>query len=224
MEHCYSYNFTKKHDKIPYQGCKLFKVNVKDFINFENFDIRSLLDHGSAEFNLSSEGFEKCKDIKTDKAWFKLIHLLFGFLGKYDVKKAIAEDIKRHNPKNPNYAEGAKEALFGYIELLRTGNYSRTYKYEKFCEKLSVEELVDLLKKELLYRTTFYQDPNSKKAVIVEIANYYYDYDALYKEYKIDPEDNSSESFVKFINYITTSAETERLIEEKARYAEMYGE
>ena len=226
MEHCYSYNFSKhscERFKIPYQGCKLFKVNVKEFINFEDFNIRSVIDPGSAEFKLMGEGFEKCKDIETDKAWFKLMHLLFGFLGDYDVKKKIENDITRHLKYYSNYAEEAKRALYEYIELLRTGIYC-AFQHDELYEKMSVEELVDLLEKELLYRTTIYQNPDSKKAVIVEITDYYYDYDALYKKYGIAPEDNSSESYIEFINYITTSEETKRLKNQQVMCAQMNGD
>ena len=209
---------------IPYQGCKLFKIKLKEFGNFEYFNIRSVIDHGAAEFKLIGEGFEKCVDIETDKAWFKLLHLLFGFLKKNDVNKIIEDDIKRHSKYYPNYANGAKRALYEYIELLRTGIYSGAYEHGKFYEKMSVEELVDLLKEELIYRTTIYKDPNSKKVVIVEIADYYYDYDALYKEYGIDPEDDSSEAYSEFINYITTSQQTKHLKNQQLMYAEMWGD
>ena len=87
MEHCYCYNFTKP-------SCKLFRINIKDFIDFDNFRIRSVIDPYSAEFKLSLEEFEECEDIKTDKAWFKLMHLLFGFLRDCDVKKKIVENVK----------------------------------------------------------------------------------------------------------------------------------
>lgn len=224
MEHCYCYNFTKKHHMIPYQGCKLFKIKLKEFGNFEYFNIRSVIDHGSAEFELIGEGFEKCVDIETDKAWFKLLHLLFGFLKKNDVNKIIEDDIKRHSKYYPNYANGAKRALYEYIELLRTGIYSGAYEHGKFYEKMSVEELVDLLKEELIYRTTIYQDPKSEKMVVVEITDYYYDYDALYKEYGIDSEDDSSESYIKFINYITTSKQTKLLKKKQNMCAEMWGD
>mgnify|MGYP003397291767 CR=1 FL=1 len=223
MKYCYCYDFTKKHHMIPYQGCKLFKINVKEFINFDNFNIRSVIDPGSAEFDLQLEGFEECNDIETDKAWFKLLHLLFGFLREYDVNKIIEDDIKHHSRYYSNYAEGVKRALYEYIELLRTGIYC-AFQHDELYEKMSVEELVDLLKEELLYRTTIYKDPNSQKVVIVEITDYYYDYDALYKKYGIDPEDNSSESYIEFINYITTSAETKRLKKQQVMYAEMWGD
>ena len=226
MEHCYCYNFTKqngKPSKIPYQGCKLFKIKLKEFGNFDNFNIRSVIDPGSAEFKLMGEGFEKCEDIETDKAWFKLMHLLLGFLREFDVNKIIEDDIKHHSRYYSNYAEGVTRALYEYIELLRTGIYC-AFQHDELYEKMSVEELVDLLKEELLYRTTIYKDPNSKKVVIVEITDYYYDYDALYKKYGIDPEDNSSESYIEFINYITTSAETKRLKKQQDMYAEMWGD
>ena len=114
--------------------------------------------------------------------------------------------------------------MYEYIELLRTGIYSGAYKHGKFYEKMSVEELVYLLKEELLYRTTIYQDPKSKKMVVVEITDYYYDYDALYKKYGIDSEDDSSESYIKFIKYITTSEETMHLRNQQLMYAEMFGD
>ena len=51
-----------------------------------------------------------------------------------------------------------------------------------------------------------------------------YDYDALYKKYGIDPEDNSSESYIEFINYITKSEETKRLKNQQIMYAQMWGD
>lgn len=224
MKHCYSYDFTKKHHKIPYQGCKLFKIKLKEFEDFDDFNIRSIIDHGSAEFELIGEGFEECKDIKTDKAWFKLMHLLFGFLGDYDVKKKIEDDIKRRSRDYSDYSNWVKETLCGYIELLRTGNYPCAYKHMKFYGKMSVEELVDLLEEELRLRATIYRNSASPKSVIVEITNYYYDYDALYKEYKIDPEDDSSEAYNDFIKNITTSEHTRLLKNKQVMYEQMWGE
>lgn len=224
MKHCYSYDFTKKHHKIPYQGCKLFKIKLKEFEDFDDFNIRSVIDPGSAEFELSLEGFEECKDIETDKAWFKLMHLLFGFLRDCDVKKKIVENIELKSGVYSNYETHAKEALSSYIELLRTGDYIHWGVHTDFYKKMSVEDLVDLLEKELLYRTTIYQNSDSPKAVIVEITNYYYDYDALYKKYGIDPEDDSSESYIEFVNYITTSEHTELLMRQQTMYEQMWGE
>jgi hypothetical protein len=227
MEHCYCYNFTKPSygAKIRYQSRKLFRVKVEDFVNFDDLCIRSVIDYRSSEFNLMNKGFdEKCKDVETDKAWFKLMHLLFGFLGKYDVKGKIADDIKGHLRSCSDYYETAKSALSSYIELLRTGEYY-IFKHEEYYVEMSVNDLVDLLEEELLLRTTIYQDPKSKKVVIVEITDYYYDYDALYKKYGIvDPEDTSSESYNEFINYITTSEETGHLKDKQDMYAQMYGE
>lgn len=220
MEHCYSYDFTKKHHKIPYQGCKLFKIKLKEFEDFDDFDIRSVIDHGSLEFELRGKGFEECKDIETDKAWFKLMHLLFGFLGDYDVKKKIEDDIKRHSRDYSDYSNCVKETLCGYIELLRTGVYSHFSEREELYEKMTVEELVDLLEEELRLRATIYRNSASPKSVIVEITNYYYDYDALYK----DPEDDSSEAYNDFIKNITTSEHTELLMRQQTMYEQMWGE
>ena len=167
MEHCYSYDFSKQNygPKIKKQSCKLFKIRLKEFEDFKDFlrspSIRSVIDPGSTEFDLGLKEFENCKDIKTDKAWFKLLHLLFGFRGKYDVKKIIAENIELKSRYYSNYEADAKEALSSYIELLRTGNYPCDYKHLKFYEKMSVEELVDLLEEELLYRATIYHAPDS---------------------------------------------------------------
>ena len=166
---------------------------------------------------------EECEDVNTDKAWFKLMHLLFGFLGEYDVKGKIAYDINRHLEYYPDYAEVAKTALSNYIELLRTGKYYY-YKYVEFYKEMSVDDLVDLLEEELRLRTTIYQNPKSPK-VIIEISDYYYDYKALYEKYGIvDPKDTSSESYSDFIAYITTSKETRRLKNLQTMYAQMWGE
>lgn len=222
MKHCYCYDFTKPSMK-SYQGCKLFRAHVADFKDFDDFCIRSVIDSGSAEFELMLEGFdERSSDIKTDKAWFKLIHLIFGFLGEYDVKEKIKDDINRHLRVYRDYAETAKEELSRYIELLRTGNYN--YDNLEFYKDMSVDDLVDLLEEELRLRTTIYQNPKSPK-VIIEISDYYYDYKALYEKYGIvDLDDTSSDSYKDFIAYITTSKETRRLKNLQTMYAQMWGE
>ena len=222
MKHCYCYDFTKPSMK-SYQGCKLFRAHVADFKDFDDFCIRSVIDSGSAEFELMLEGFdERSSDIKTDKAWFKLIHLIFGFLGEYDVKEKIKDDINRHLRVYRDYAETAKEELSRYIELLRTGNYN--YDNLEFYRDMSVDDLVDLLEEELRLRTTIYQNPKSPK-VIIEISDYYYDYKALYEKYGIvDLDDTSSDSYKDFIAYITTSKETRRLKNLQTMYAQMWGE
>ena len=224
MEHCYCYNFTKQSYRFTKPSCKLFRINIKDFIDFDNFKIRSVIDPYSSEFKLSLEEFEECEDIKTDKAWFKLMHLLFGFLRDCDVKKKIVENVKLKSRDYSDYETHAKEALSSYIELLRTGVYIPLGVHTDFYMNMSVEDLVDLLEEELRLRTTIYQNQNSKKVVIVEITDYYYDYDALYQEYSIDPEDNSSDNYINFINYITTSEETKRLKNQQAMFAQMWGE
>lgn len=218
MKHCYCYDFTKP-------SCKLFRIKIRDFIDFDNFNIRSVIDPYSAEFELSAE-FEECKDIKTDKAWFKLMHLLFGFLTDCDVREKIEENIEYKLRDYSDYETNAKEALSSYIELLRTGDYIRLSKHTDFYMNMSVEELVDLLKEELLLRTTIYYKNAQKNSevVIVEITDYYYDYDALYKKYGIDTDDDSSASYIDFIKYITTSEETKRLKNQQAMFAQMWGE
>jgi hypothetical protein len=223
MEHCYCYDFTRQSYHFTKPSCKFFRINIKDFIDFDNFRIRSVIDPYSAEFKLSLEEFEECEDIKTDKAWFKLMHLLFGFLRDCDVKKKIVENVKLKSRDYSNYEANAKRALSEYIELLRTGDYIPLGVHKDFYKKMSVEDLVDLLEEELRLRTTIYQNQNSKKVVIVEITDYYYDYDALYKKYGITPEDNSSESYNNFIKYITTSEETKRLKNQQAMFAQMWG-
>lgn len=223
MEHCYCYNFTRQSYRFTKPSCKLFRINIKDFIDFDNFRIRSVIDPYSAEFKLSLEEFEECEDIKTDKAWFKLMHLLFGFLRDCDVKKKIVENVKLKSRDYYDYETNAKRALSEYIELLRTGDYIPLGVHKDFYKKMSVEDLVDLLEEELRLRTTIYQNQNSKKVVIVEITDYYYDYDALYKKYGITPEDNSSESYNNFIKYITTSEETKRLKNQQAMFAQIWG-
>ena len=89
---------------------------------------------------------------------------------------------------------------------------------------MSVDDLVDLLEEELRLRTTIYKNPRSSN-VIIEISDYYYDYDALCEQYGIvDLEDTSSDSYKDFIAYITTSEETRRLKQQLAMYASMWGE
>lgn len=225
MKRCYCYDFTKP-SRRSYQGCKLFRVQVEDFEDFDSFCIRSVIDGGSEEFRLRLKEFdERSEDIETDKAWFKLMHLLFGFRGEYDVKKKIAYDIKRHLEYYPDYAEKAKKQLSRYIELLRTGKYYNCrYNNLKFYKDMSVDNLVDLLEEELLLRAIIYQNPRSQK-VIIEISDYYYDYSALCEKYGIvDPDDTTSDSYKDFIAYITTSEETEHLKSLQVMYAQMWGE
>lgn len=225
MEHCYCYDFTKQSYHFTKPSCKLFRINIKDFIDFDNFRIRSVIDPYSAEFELRSEGFEECEDIKTDKAWFKLMHLLLGFLRKCDVKKTIVENIESKSRDYSDYEAHAKEALSSYIELLRTGDYIHLGVHTDFYMNMSVGDLVDLLEKELLLRTTIYKkDQETSDVVIVEITDYYYDYDALYKKYGIDTDDDSSASYINFIEYITTSDETKRLKNQQTMFAQMWGE
>jgi hypothetical protein len=89
---------------------------------------------------------------------------------------------------------------------------------------MSVDNLVDLLEEELLLRVTIYQNQESTK-VIIEISDYYYDYNALCEKYGIvDPNDTSSDSYKDFIAYITTSEETEHLKSLQVMYAQMWGE
>ena len=223
MKRCYCYDFTKPSMR-SYQGCKLFRVRVKDFEDFDDFCIRSVIDSGSAEFKLMLEEFdESSEDIRTDKAWYKLMHLLFGFDGDYNVKGIIKYDIERHLKYYRDYAEEAKKALGSYIGLLRTGKYY-SYRIKKFYQNMSVDDLVDLLEEELRLRTTIYKNPISS-TVIIEISDYYYDYDALCEKYGIvDLEDTSSDSYKDFIAYITTSEETRRLKQQLAMYASMWGE
>ena len=224
MEHCYCYDFTKQSYHFTKPSCKLFRINIKDFINFDNFRIRSVIDPYSAEFELRSEGFEECKDIETDKAWFKLMHFLLGFLTDCDVKKIIVENIELKSRDYSNYETHAKEALSSYIELLRTGDYIHLGVHTDFYMNMSVGDLVDLLEKELLLRTTIYKKDQETSKFIVEITDYYYDYDALYKKYGIDTDDDSSASYIDFIKYITTSDETKRLKNQQAMFAQMWGE
>lgn len=226
MEHCYCYDFKKQSYHYTKPNCKLFRINIKDFIDFDNFRIRSVIDPGSEEFKLRLEGFEKCEDIETDKAWFKLMHLLFGFLNKCNVKKIIVDNIKLKSKVYSNYEADAKKALSSYIELLRTGDYIPLRKHTDFYMKMSVGDLVDLLKEELLLRTTIYYKNAQKtsEVVIVEITDYYYDYNALYNRYGIDTDDDSSASYIDFINYITTSQETEVLKNQQAMFSQMRGE
>ena len=224
MEHCYCYDFKKQSYHFTKPNCKLFRINIKDFIDFDNFRIRSVIDPYSAEFELRSEGFEECKDIETDKAWFKLMHLLLGFLTDCDVKKIIVENIELKSRDYSNDETHAKEALSSYIELLRTGDYIHLGVHTDFYMNMYVGDLVDLLEKELLLRTTIYKKDQETSKVIVEITDYYYDYDALYKKYGIGTDDDSSASYIDFIKYITTSDETKRLKNQQAMFAQMWGE
>jgi hypothetical protein len=148
--------------------------------------------------------------------------LIVGFIGGFDVKGKIANDIQRHLRTYSNYADTAKEALSSYIELLRTGEYD-SYENVEFYKEMSVDDLVDLLEKELLHRTTVYQNEKSPGVLIFEITDYHYDYDALYEKFGIiGPNDTSSDSYNDFIAYITTSEETRRLKNQQAMYAQMY--
>ena len=89
---------------------------------------------------------------------------------------------------------------------------------------MSVDEIVDLLEEELRLRTTIYQNSNSQK-VIIEISDYYYNYEALREKYGVvAPDDKSSDSYKDFIAYITTSEETKSLKRLQAMYAQMWGE
>ena len=221
MKHCYCYNFTK-------QDCKLFKIKRNEFEYFDDFirsrGIRSIIDSRSAEYKLLLDGFEDCRESDVDKAWYKLLHLLFGFNENYDVKKAIVENIAYKLRSYSDYEDTAKRSLARYIILLRTGELLFLEEtLVELAENMSTDALVDLLKEELNLRTIIYQHPNTNK-VIVEIADYHYDYETLHKEYGIDTEDKSSEPYAKYIKYITTPEHTKLLKRKQIMYAQMNGE
>ncbi|MDO4511502.1 MAG: hypothetical protein Q4B68_06780 [Bacteroidales bacterium] len=209
MKRCYSYNFTR-------QDCKLFKIRLNEFKDIRGFfrrnSARSVIDTFSCEFGLMCFGFEDSSDIDYDKAWYKLLHLLFGFCDGYDIKAEIEENIAYKLQVYHDYEDEAKRALSRYIYLLRTGDYSNINKIIKILSQtLSVGELVDLLKEELLARAVVYRRPEYKYA-IVEIVDYYHDYDALYNEYGVDTKDKNSEPCAEFVKLVTTSEHTKILM------------
>lgn len=209
MKHCYSYNLTN-------QDCKLFKVKVKDFDDFNDYHqkIRDLVDPLCDEFKSFS-------DDKNANEWYKLLLFLLAFTTKgYDIKK----EINKHISLQQNYESNVKDALAHYIILLRTGENSFSdYIHHQLSDNMSVDEMADLLKNELFKRTKVYKN-KEKKYGIIEFIDYHYDYEAIYKEFGVDPENEDGETYNKYIKYITTSEHTDRIKAHEKMIAEMYGE
>lgn len=213
MKQSYSYNFTN-------QDCKLFKVKVNDFDDFKDYHskLRGLVDPNHYEFN-------DFHDDRTANEWYKLLLFLLAFTTKdYDIKAEIKKNISIQQKRFKNYERDVRVALAHYIILLRTGdNTFSDYVHYQLFDNMSVDEMVDLLKKELFLRVKAYKS-NDKKYGIIEIRDIHYDYDALYKEFGVDPEITDSDAYKEYIKYITT-AEHSKLIKGQVKMlAEMYGE
>ena len=124
------------------------------------------------------------------------------------------------------YEKCVKRALAEYIIFLRTGFTDYGLECE-LVENMKIDDMVNLLSGELFLRTSFYKNKN-KDEMIVEIATIHYNYDKIYEEYGIDktraynPEDKDYPSYEKYIQYITTHAHTERLINYRRMIAQMY--
>lgn len=213
MKQCYSYNLTN-------QDCKLFKVKVKDFDNFNDchHEIRDLVDPYCAEFNYFH-------DDRTANEWYKLLLFLLAFTTKdYDIKKEIKKNIYIKQERYKNYERDVRVALAHYIILLRTGdNTFSDYVHNQLSDNMSVDEMVDLLKQELFLRVKAYKSKDEKYGII-EFSDILYDYDELYKEFEVNPEITDSEAYKNYIKYITTAEHSKRLKAQVKMRAEIYGE
>ena len=218
-----SYNMTDKESTLLKVSTKKFKE--RSF--FESIGIRSLIDPGSHEYKLDLFGFPETEEGKIQKIWYKLLHIISAFCNQIDFKALIHENVKKMILRYRDYEEGVKQALAEYIFVLRTGSRTCYDLHHELVENMTIDEMVDLLEKELSLRTSFYRK-NNHKDMIVEVDTIHYDYDELYEEYGIDKtrdynsEDEDYPIYEKYIKYITTTEHTEHLICHRQMIASMY--
>ena len=222
-----SYNLTDKESTLLKVSVKMFEERYK-FISFiESWGIRSLIDTGSHEYKLSFMDLPETEEGKIQKVWYKLLYILSAFCNQIDFKALIHENVKRMILRYRDYEECVKDALAEYILFLRTGSRACYDLQSELVENMTIDEMVDLLEKEMSLRTSFYRK-NNHKDMIVEVATIHYDYDELYKEYGIDKtrdynsEDEDCPIYEKYIKYITTAEHTEQLIYHRQMIASMY--
>ena len=220
-----SYNLTDKESTLLKVSTKLVEESYKFNSFIESSGIRSLIDPGSSEFHLY--GFEKTEEGRIQEIWYKLLYIKSAFHNHIDFKALIHENIKRMILRYRDYEECVKQALAEYILFLRTGSRACYDLQSELVENMTIDEMVDLLEKELSLRTSFYRK-NNHKDMIVEVATIHYDYDELYEEYGIDKtrdynsEDEDYPIYEKYIKYITTAEHTEHLIYHRQMIASMY--
>lgn len=219
-----SYNLTDKESTLLKVSAKKFKTAYEVICR----RIRSFIDPGAAEYKLN--GFTETEEGLIQEIWYKLLCIMSAFYADIDFKALIHENVKKKAAAyGQTYYEGeVKCALAEYILFLRTG--SRTCYDQRFelAENMTIDSMVDLLEKELSLRTSFYRK-NNHDDMIVEIATLHYDYDEIYKEYGLDGTPRfarDDEGYPvydeKYIQYITTHAHTERLINYRRMIAQMY--
>ena len=222
-----SYNLTDKESTLLKVSTKLFEGSYKFNSFIESSGIRSLIDPGSHEYKLDLSGFPKTKEGEIQKIWYKLLYIMSAFHNHIDFKALIHENVKKMILRYRDYEEGVKRALAEYILFLRTGSRTCYDLHHELVENMTIDEMVDLLEKELSLRTSFYRK-NNHKDIIVEVATIHYDYDELYEEYGIDKtrdynsEDEDYPIYEKYIKYITTTEHTEHLICHRQMIASMY--
>lgn len=222
-----SYNLTDKESTLLKVSTKLFEGSYKFNSFIESCGIRSLIDTGSHEYKLSFMGLPETEEGEIQKVWYKLLYILSAFCNHIDFKALIHENVKKMIPRYRDYEEGVKQALAEYILVLRTGSYFCYDQHDELVENMTIDEMVDLLEKEMSLRTSFYRK-NNHKDMIVEVATIHYDYDELYEEYGIDKtrdynsEDEDYPIYEKYIKYITTTEHTEHLICHRQMIASMY--
>lgn len=178
-----SYNLTDKESTLLKVSTKLVEESYKFNSFIESSGIRSLIDPGSSEFHLY--GFEKTEEGRIQEIWYKLLYIKSAFHNHIDFKALIHENIKRMILRYRDYEECVKQALAEYILFLRTGSRACYDLQSELVENMTIDEMVDLLEKELSLRTSFYRK-NNHKDMIVEVATIHYDYDELHEEYGID--------------------------------------
>lgn len=218
-----SYNLTDKESTLLKVSAKKFKTAYEVICR----RIRSFIDPGAAEYKLN--GFTETKEGLIQEIWYKLLCIMSAFHADIDFKALIHENVKKKAAAyGQTYYEGeVKRALAEYILFLRTGSRTCSAQRSELAENMTINSMVDLLSGELYLRTSFYKNKNMDE-MVVEIATLHYDYDEIYKEYGVDktriynPEDDDYPVYEEYIQYITTYAHTERLINYRRMIAQMY--
>lgn len=235
-----SYILIDYSQKIEKLDGMLFKIcNTVEFKELYRDSIpkgiRSYIDSRSTEFCFGRLE-PLTKEDRTNIAWEKLIHLYLAFDNDYNVKGEIIKYVKRRIVSSPYFETIVKTSLAAYIDLLRNGGDYRwgSDALDYLIDNLSIDKLVDLLESEIKLRTYTYNRPRTNYS-IVEFVDMKYDYEKLSRKFgiQIPPNGNISNlyskghalytKYSKFIEYITTDAETWEMQQEFIRATMILG-
>lgn len=154
---------------------------------------RSYIDHCADEY-------------KRVDNWTKLAHIAYLLKRGVNLLPEFVKDINRHLDRYSDYEDIAKQSIAYYIELLRTEDTYGIFSCH-LPERMSFQELFQLLTEEILYRY-WEHDTGDGRHVECNFDDVHFDYDEIASRYKSS--DNSKRDFIR---YIKTSKETLRNIE-----------